>query len=178
MMIIVMSAVLLALTITGIVTVLFIASSTSSRRFELIHWLGAALCVAVTSVFIAGAIGLGKAAKQVDRSADVASALGSRAFELVRDYLPGNEITSWISEADDNVVPQIESVRALLHRKFRRAIIWSAIVTVALNLLYLLLLTTARKSSGTSSGSDGFDDLDSDITNLGNFDSCLDDDFS
>lgn len=49
MAIIIMSAFFLALAITGIVTVLFIASSRSVRKFELIHWVGAILCVAVTS---------------------------------------------------------------------------------------------------------------------------------
>ncbi len=178
MVIVMMSAFLLALAITGIVTVLFIASSKSVRRFDLIHWAGAVLCVAVTSVFIAGAIGLGKATRQIDRSTDVASSLGSKTLDLVRDYIPDNEITTWLSEADGNAIPQIESLQAYLHHKFRKAMIWSIVVTVALNLLYLLLLTTTRRSSGTSSGSDGSDDLDPDISNLGNFDSNLDDDFS
>ncbi len=177
MVIVMMSAFLLALAITGIVIVLFIASSKSVRRFDLIHWTCAVLCVAVTSVFIAGAIGLGKAARQIDRSADVATSLGSGALDLVRDYIPGNEITTWLS-ADGNAVPQIESLRAYLHHKFRNAMIWAIVVTVVLNMLYLLLLTTARRSSGTSYGSDGFDDLDADISNFGNFDSSLDDDLS
>ena len=178
MAIIIMSAFFLALAITGIVTVLFIASSRSVRKFELIHWVGAILCVAVTSVFIARTIGLGKAAKQVNHSTYVATTLGSRALDLLRGYLPDNEVTSWLSEVDGNAVPQIESLRAYLHHKFRKALIWSIVVTVLLNLLYLLLLTTARRSSGTSSGFGGFDDIDSDITNFGNFDSSLDDDLS
>lgn len=76
MAIIIMSAFFLALAITGIVTVLFIASSRSVRKFELIHWVGAVLCVAVTSVFIARTIVLEKAAKQVNHSTYVATTLG------------------------------------------------------------------------------------------------------
>lgn len=178
MAIFLMSAFFLALAITGIITVLFIASSKSVRKFELIHWVGAALCVVVTSVFIARAIGLGRAAKQVDRSTDVAISFGSGALDLMRDYIPDNEVTSWLSQASGNAAPQIESLRAYLHHKFRKALIWSIVVTVLLNLLYLLLLTTARRSSGTSSGFGGFDDMDSDISNFGNFDSSLDDDLS
>ncbi len=177
MAIIMMSAFFLALAITGLVTVLFIVSSRSVRKFELIHWAAAVFCVAVTSVFIAGAIGLGKAARQIDRSTDPATSLGSKALDLAREYLPDNEVASWISEAECDAVPQIESLRVYLHHKFRKAMIWSIVVTVVFNMLYLLLLTTARRNSGTSYGSDGFDDLDADISNLGNFDSNLDDDF-
>ena len=166
--------VLAAAAITGVVTILFSATSTPPQKVGLIHWVGALLCVGATSIFITGAFTAGKALKQADSSADVAVAVNSKVSSHIEGFLTG-EISS--QDSSNQVSSQIESIRDSLNRKFHRAIIWSTVITVALNLLYLLLLTTAGRVSKTVSTSDGFDDMDSDISNLGNFDSSIDDDF-
>ena len=167
--------ILAASVITGVVTILFsITSTPPPRKFDLIHWIGALLCIGSTSIFITGAFTAGKALKQANSSADVAVAVNSKVSNHIEGFLTG-EISS--QDSSNPVSSQIESIRDSLNRKFHRAIIWSIVITVALNLLYLLLLTTAGRVSKTVSTSDGFDDMDSDISNLGNFDSSIDDDF-
>lgn len=175
MSIVLTSAILMALAVTGVVTILFSMTSTPPHReFNLIHWAGAFLCVAITSCFIAGAIGFGKASRKLEKSADAATALSSGILNSVRGHT-SEEISYLLSESNDSAVSKLESVQTLLKHKFRRAVILAVVVTVILNLLYLLLLSTAgRKPRYTS---DEFDDLDSDYSNFGNFDSSLDDDF-
>lgn len=161
--------------ITGVITILFSITSTPPRKFDLIHWAGAIFCIAVTSIFITGAITAGKAVEQVNYSADVANAISSGVSNPAKGHLTGE--MSLQADLHTSTSSQIESLRDSLNHKFHRAIIWSVVITVALNLLYILLLTTAGRVSKTVSTSDGFDDMDSDISNIGNFDSSIDDDF-
>lgn len=168
--------ILAATAITAVVTILFSITSTSPpRKFDLIHWVGAFFCIAVTSIFISAAIGAGKAVKQVNDSAKVASAISSGVSDSVNGYLT-DKIFSPSKDFKTLAASQIESQRDFLNRKLRNAIIWSVIITAVLNSLYILLLTTAERTSKTTYTSDGFDDMDSDISNLGNFDSSFDDD--
>lgn len=166
--------ILAATAITAVVTILFSITSTP-RKFDLIHWVGAFFCIAVTSIFISAAIGAGKAVKQVNDSAKVASAISSGVSDSVNGYLT-DKIFSPSKDFKTLAASQIESQRDFLNRKLRNAIIWSVIITAVLNSLYILLLTTAERTSKTTYTSDGFDDMDSDISNLGNFDSSFDDD--
>lgn len=167
--------ILAALVITGAVTILFSITSTPPRNFDLIHWAGAIFCIAVTSTFITGAITAGKAVEQVNYSADAVNAISSGVSNPAKCHLTGE--TSLQADLHTLTSSQIESLRDSLNHKFHHAIIWSIVITVALNLLYLLLLTTAERVSKTVPTSDGFDDMDSDISNIGNFDSSIDDDF-
>ena len=176
MLIVLTSAILMAVAITGVITALFSMTSTPPREFNLIHWAGAFLCVAISSCFIAGAIGFGKASRQLEKSADAATALSSGALNTLRGHT-SEEISALLTESNDSVASKIESVRTLLKRKFHKAVVLAVVVTVVLNLLYLLLLSSAGRKPRHTSGSDGFDDFDSDCSNLGNFDSSLDDDF-
>lgn len=132
-------------------------------------------CIAITSIFISAAIGAGKAVKQVNDSAKVASAISSGVSDSVNGFLSDN-VSSPSKDFKTLAASQIESQRDFLNRKLRNAIIWSVIITAVLNSLYILLLTTAERTSKTTYTSDGFDDMDSDISNLGNFDSSFDDD--
>lgn len=167
--------ILAATATTGVVTALFSITSTPPRKFDLIHWVGAFFCIAITSIFISAAIGAGKAAKQVNDSAKVASAISSGVSDSVNGFLSDN-VSSPSKDFKTLAASQIESQRDFLNRKLRNAIIWSVIITAVLNSLYILLLTTAERTSKTTYTSDGFDDMDSDISNLGNFDSSFDDD--
>lgn len=112
----------------------------------------------------------------MEKSADAATALSSGALNTLRGHT-SEEISALLTESNDNVASIIESVRTLLKRKFHKAVLLAVVVTVVLNLLYLLLLSSAGRKPRHTSGSDGFDDFDSDCSNLGNFDSSLDDDF-
>lgn len=168
--------ILTALVITGAVTILFsITSTPPPRKFDLIHWAGAIFCIAVTSTFITGAITAGKAVEQVNYSADAVNAISSGVSNPAKGHLTGEK--SLQADLHTLTSSQIESLRDSLNHKFHHAVIWSIVITVALNLLYLLLLTTAERVSKTVPTSDGFDDMDSDISNIGNFDSSIDDDF-
>lgn len=112
----------------------------------------------------------------MEKSADAATAFSSGALNTLRDHT-SEEISALLTESNDSVASKIESVRTLLKRKFHKAVVLAVVATVVLNLLYLLLLSSAGRKPRRTSGSDGFDDFDSDCSNLGNFDSSLDDDF-
>lgn len=96
---------------------------------------------------------------------------------FIKRYLT-DKISLPSTDSGTYTASQIESYRESLNRKLRNAIIWSVVATIIFNLLYLLLLTTAGRVPKTNSTSDGFDDMDSEISNLGNFDSSsFNDDF-
>lgn len=113
--------------------------------------------------------------EQVNYSADAVNAISSGVSNPAKGHLTGEK--SLQADLHTLTSSQIESLRDSLNHKFHHAIIWSIVITVALNLLYLLLLTTAERVSKTVPTSDGFDDMGSDISNIGNFDSSIDDDF-
>ena len=76
-------ALLIALAATGIVIFLAIGLS-SGFRMGAIHWLGAALCVLVSTVFIAAAVGASKALKAVNQTATTAKALAGSADNMIQ----------------------------------------------------------------------------------------------
>ena len=166
-------ALLLAIAVTGIVTVLFIALSTPPHaKFEIIHWIAAILCVVVTSIFFSAAIGAAKASKLVNQTADIVNNYTGDALGKLQTFLPEElmEEGGHLKEMTDS---QVELARVHVDRKLHSSIIWSVVTAVVLNSLYLLLLFgTAGKRGRKHSYSDTLEDsLDSDYGSLsGGFD--------
>lgn len=167
-------ALLLAIAVTGIVTVLFIALSTppSYVKFEIIHWIAAILCVVVTSIFFSAAIGAAKASKLVNQTADLVNNRTGEALGELQAFLP-EELMEQGGSLKAITDSQVELARVQVDRKLHSAIIWSVVTAVVLNSLYLLLLFgTAGKRGRKHSYSDNLEDsLDSDYGSLsGSFD--------
>lgn len=165
-------ALLLAIAVTGIVTVLFIVLTPPYTRIEIIHWIAAILCVVVTSIFFSAAIGAAKASKLVNQTADIVNNYTGDALGKLQTFLPEElmEEGGHLKEMTDS---QVELARVHVDRKLHSAIIWSVVTAVVLNSLYLLLLFgTAGKRGRKHSYSDTLEDsLDSDYGSLsGGFD--------
>lgn len=165
-------ALLLAIAVTGIATVLFIALSTLHVKFEIIHWIAAILCVVVTSIFFSAAIGAAKASKLVNQTADIVNNRTGEAFGELQAFLP-EELMEQGGSLKAITDSQVELARERIDQKLHSAIIWSVVTAVVLNSLYLLLLLgTAGKRGRKHSYSDTLEDsLDSDYGSLsGSFD--------
>ena len=79
---------LIALAASGIVIFLAIGLS-SGFQMGALHWLGAALCVIVSTVFISAAVGASKALKAVNRTAESAGVLANSVDGLVQGTTQG-----------------------------------------------------------------------------------------
>lgn len=112
-------ALLIALAVTGAVILLVIGLSSTTFRMEILHYLGALLCVAVSTVFITAALGARKALKAVDKVAQsaqtAAHALGSNAapaaggtlsLESLRSYIP-EEYQALVDMLPQEALPEI-----------------------------------------------------------------------
>ena len=170
-------ALLLAIALTGIVTVLFIVLAPPSHtRFETIHWIAAILCVVVTSIFFSAAIGAAKASKLVDQTADLVNNRTGEALGELQAFLPG-ELMEQGGSLKAITDSQVELAKERIDQKLHSAIIWSVVMAVVLNSLYLLLLLgTGGKGGRKRSYSDTLEDsLDSDYGSLsGGFDDDID----
>lgn len=166
-------ALLLAIAVTGIVTVLFIILAPSLyTRFETGHWIAAILCVIITSLFFSAALGAARASKLVNRTADTINSSTDKALVELQAFLPDEfmEESGNLKEMTDS---RVELAREHIGRRLRSAIIWSVVTAIILNSLYLLLLIgTGGKARRKHSYSDSLEDsLDSDYGSLsGSFD--------
>lgn len=79
---------LIALAASAIVIFLAIGLS-SGFQMEALHWLGAALCVIVSTVFISAAVGASKALKAVNRTAEQAGMLAQGVDGMVQGATQG-----------------------------------------------------------------------------------------
>ena len=160
-------------------------------RQEILHYLGALLCVVVSTVFITAALGARKALKAVDKVAQsaqtAANALGNAApaaggtlsLESLRSYIP-EEYQALVDMLPQEALPEIsipsgaaggavsatagqyiEAARAPLAKRLRSAIIWSIVVTLVLNALLFVLLLNAG-GKAKSRYSSSSEDLDFD----------------
>lgn len=184
-------ALLIALAVTGTVILLVIGLSSTTFRMEILHYLGALLCVVVSTVFITAALGARKALKAVDKVAQsaqtAANALGNAApaadgtlsLESLRSYIP-EEYQALVDMLPQEALPEIsipsgaaggavsatagqyiEAARAPLAKRLRSAIIWSIVVTLVLNALLFVLLLNAG-GKAKSRYSSSSEDLDFD----------------
>lgn len=184
-------ALLIALAVTGTVVLLVIGLSSTTFRMEILHYLGALLCVVVSTVFITAALGARKALKAVDKVAQsaqtAANALGNAApaaggtlsLESLRSYIP-EEYQALVDMLPQEALPEIsipsgaaggaasatagqyiEAARAPLAKRLRNAIIWSIVVTLVLNALLFVLLLNAG-GKAKSRYSSSSEDLDLD----------------
>lgn len=184
-------ALLIALAVTGTVILLVIGLSSTTFRMEILHYLGALLCVVVSTVFITAALGARKALKAVDKVAQsaqtAANALGNAApaaggtlsLESLRNYIP-EEYQALVDMLPQEALPEIsipsgaaggavsatagqyiEAARAPLAKRLRSAIIWSIVVTLVLNALLFVLLLNAG-GKAKSRYSSSSEDLDFD----------------
>lgn len=184
-------ALLIALAVTGTVILLVIGLSSTTFRMEILHYLGALLCVVVSTVFITAALGARKALKAVDKVAQsaqtAANALGNAApaaggtlsLESLRSYIP-EEYQALVDMLPQEALPEIsipsgaaggavsttagqyiEAARAPLAKRLRSAIIWSIVVTLVLNALLFVLLLNAG-GKAKSRYSSSSEDLDLD----------------
>lgn len=184
-------AFLIALAVTGTVILLVIGLSSTTFRMEILHYLGALLCVVVSTVFITAALGARKALKAVDKVAQsaqtAANALGNAApaaggtlsLESLRSYIP-EEYQALVDMLPQEALPEIsipsgaaggavsatagqyiEAARAPLAKRLRSAIIWSIVVTLVLNALLFVLLLNAG-GKAKSRYSSSSEDLDFD----------------
>lgn len=184
-------ALLIALAVTGTVILLVIGLSSTTFRMEILHYLGALLCVVVSTVFITAALGARKALKAVDKVAQsaqtAANALGNAApaaggtlsLESLRSYIP-EEYQALVDMLPQEALPEIsipsgaaggavsatagqyiEAARAPLSKRLRSAIIWSIVVTLVLNALLFVLLLNAG-GKAKSRYSSSSEDLDFD----------------
>lgn len=184
-------ALLIALAVTGTVILLVIGLSSTTFRMEILHYLGALLCVVVSTVFITAALGARKALKAVDKVAQsaqtAANALGNTApaaggtlsLESLRSYIP-EEYQALVDMLPQEALPEIsipsgaaggavsatvgqyiEAARAPLAKRLRSAIIWSIVVTLVLNALLFVLLLNAG-GKAKSRYSSSSEDLDFD----------------
>lgn len=184
-------ALLIALAVTGTVILLVIGLSSTTFRMEILHYLGALLCVVVSTVFITAALGARKALKAVDKVAQsaqtAANALGNAApaadgtlsLESLRSYIP-EEYQALVDMLPQEALPEIsipsgaaggavsatagqyiEAARAPLAKRLRSAIVWSIVVTLVLNALLFVLLLNAG-GKAKSRYSSSSEDLDFD----------------
>lgn len=184
-------ALLIALAVTGTVILLVIGLSSTTFRMEILHYLGALLCMVVSTVFITAALGARKALKAVDKVAQsaqtAANALGNAApaaggtlsLESLRSYIP-EEYQALVDMLPQEALPEIsipsgaaggavsatagqyiEAARAPLAKRLRSAIIWSIVVTLVLNALLFVLLLNAG-GKAKSRYSSSSEDLDFD----------------
>ena len=184
-------ALLIALAVTGTVILLVIGLSSTTFRMGILHYLGALLCVVVSTVFITAALGARKALKAVDKVAQsaqtAANALGNAApaaggtlsLESLRSYIP-EEYQALVDMLPQEALPEIsipsgaaggavsatagqyiEAARAPLAKRLRSAIIWSIVVTLVLNALLFVLLLNAG-GKAKSRYSSSSEDLDFD----------------
>lgn len=184
-------ALLIALAVTGTVILLVIGLSSTTFRMEILHYLGALLCVVVSTVFITAALGARKALKAVDKVAQsaqtAANALGNAApaaggtlsLESLRSYIP-EEYQALVDMLPQEALPEIsipsgaaggavsatagqyiEAARAPLAKRLHSAIIWSIVVTLVLNALLFVLLLNAG-GKAKSRYSSSSEDLDFD----------------
>lgn len=184
-------ALLIALAVTGTVILLVIGLSSTTFRMEILHYLGALLCVVVSTVFITAALGARKALKAMDKVAQsaqtAANALGNAApaaggtlsLESLRSYIP-EEYQALVDMLPQEALPEIsipsgaaggavsatagqyiEAARAPLAKRLRSAIIWSIVVTLVLNALLFVLLLNAG-GKAKSRYSSSSEDLDFD----------------
>lgn len=184
-------ALLIALAVTGTVILSVIGLSSTTFRMGILHYLGALLCVVVSTVFITAALGARKALKAVDKVAQsaqtAANALGNAApaaggtlsLESLRSYIP-EEYQALVDMLPQEALPEIsipsgaaggtvsatagqyiEAARAPLAKRLRSAIIWSIVVTLVLNALLFVLLLNAG-GKAKSRYSSSSEDLDFD----------------
>lgn len=184
-------ALLIALAVTGTVILLVIGLSSTTFRMEILHYLGALLCVVVSTVFITAALGARKALKAVDKVAQsaqtAANALGNAdpaaggtlSLESLRSYIP-EEYQALVDMLPQEALPEIsipsgaaggavsatagqyiEAARAPLAKRLHSAIIWSIVVTLVLNALLFVLLLNAG-GKAKSRYSSSSEDLDFD----------------
>ena len=136
-------ALVLALGVTGAVSISFIVFS-RPRQWTGIHGAAAGLCIIVSTVFLAGAIGTGKAVREVSALSQSVGQAGSLAGRVLRMYWPGEGVPATF---DSLAASRMEAVRNALVRKSRAATVWATVVTVVLNFLLLLFLSSAPKAS-------------------------------
>lgn len=161
-------ALLLAIAVTGIVTVLFIALYTPPHaKFEIIHWIAAIICVVVTSFFFSAAIGAAKASNLVNHTAALVNSRTGEALGELQAFLP-EELMEQGGSLKAMTDSQIEFARDRIDRKLHSAIIWAVVTAIVLNALYMfLLIGTGQKGGRRHSYSDTLEDsLDSDYDSL------------